>query len=89
MQTVTLACGETVSAYDMGTWHMGDDPGVRAEELATLRLGLDLGAMLTIRALDRADGLPGGARLAAAQWRHHRHTEDRQPRQAQGKSSGV
>jgi diketogulonate reductase-like aldo/keto reductase len=30
----------------MGTWQMGDDPAARAEELATLRLGLDLGASL-------------------------------------------
>jgi aryl-alcohol dehydrogenase-like predicted oxidoreductase len=30
----------------MGTWHIGDDPAMRAEELATLRLGLDLGARL-------------------------------------------
>jgi hypothetical protein len=29
----------------MGTWHIGDDPAMRVEELATLRLGLDLGAL--------------------------------------------
>jgi aldehyde reductase len=30
----------------MGTWHMGDDPRMRKEEVATLRLGLDRGAAL-------------------------------------------
>ena len=30
----------------MGTWCLGDDPAARAEEIATLRLGLDLGARL-------------------------------------------
>lgn len=46
MQTVTLPAGEPVPAFGMGTWEMGDDPTTRGEELATLRLGLDLGARL-------------------------------------------
>ena len=46
MRTVTLPCGERVSAFGMGTWNMGDDRTARAEEIATLRLGLDLGATL-------------------------------------------
>jgi diketogulonate reductase-like aldo/keto reductase len=45
-QTVTLPCGERVPAIGMGTWHIGDDAANKAEELATLRLGLDLGARL-------------------------------------------
>jgi diketogulonate reductase-like aldo/keto reductase len=40
----------------MGTWHMGDDPGARAEEIATLRLGLDLGARLIDTAEMYGDG---------------------------------
>lgn len=46
MKTVRLPAGDRVSAFGMGTWHMGDDPGARAEEVATLRLGLELGATL-------------------------------------------
>jgi len=46
IKTVTLPSGERVPAFGMGTWHMGDDPAEHKEELATLRLGLDLGATL-------------------------------------------
>lgn len=46
MKTIALPSGERVPAYGQGTWNMGDDRAARAEELATLRLGLDLGATL-------------------------------------------
>jgi diketogulonate reductase-like aldo/keto reductase len=46
MKTVELPSRERVPAFGMGTWMMGDDPALREEELATLRLGLDLGATL-------------------------------------------
>ena len=46
MQTVKLPSGELVSAFGLGTWRMGDDPALRAEEIATLQLGLDRGATL-------------------------------------------
>ena len=46
MKTVALPGGERVPAFGMGTWHMGDDGVRRAEEIAALRLGLDLGARL-------------------------------------------
>ena len=46
MRTVSLPSGERVPALGMGTWHMGDSAKSRAEEIATLRLGLDLGATL-------------------------------------------
>ena len=46
MKTVTLPSGEAVPALGQGTWHMGDDPSRRAEEIAALRLGLDLGLTL-------------------------------------------
>ncbi len=46
MKTVTLPGGEQVPALGLGTWNMGDARAARAEELATLRLGLDLGATL-------------------------------------------
>ena len=46
MKTVTLPSGERVSAFGLGTWHLGDDAKTRTEEIATLRLGLDLGVTL-------------------------------------------
>ena len=46
MRTVALPSGERVPAFGQGTWHMGEDRGTRAEEIETLRLGLDLGATL-------------------------------------------
>lgn len=46
MKTVPLPSGERVPAFGQGTWHLGERPATRAEEIATLRLGLDLGATL-------------------------------------------
>jgi len=46
MKTVTLPSGAAVPAFGMGTWQMGDNAAKRDEELATLRLGLELGAKL-------------------------------------------
>ena len=46
MHSVKLPCGESVPCFGMGTWQIGDDPRTRAEEIATLQLGLDLGAAL-------------------------------------------
>lgn len=46
MKTITLPGGEQVAALGVGTWCMGEDARVRAEELATLQLALDLGATL-------------------------------------------
>ncbi|HUP94500.1 MAG TPA: aldo/keto reductase [Burkholderiales bacterium] len=46
MKTVRLPSGERVPAYGLGTWHMGDNAKIRNEEIATLRLGIDLGATL-------------------------------------------
>jgi len=46
MKTITLPSGERVPAFGLGTWHMGEKPATRAEEIATLRLGLDLGFTL-------------------------------------------
>ena len=41
----------------MGTWRMGEAPGRRADELATLRLGLDLGCTLIDTAEMYGEGL--------------------------------
>jgi len=46
MRTVTLPAGERVPAFGVGTWHMGEKPKSRAEEVATLRLAIELGATL-------------------------------------------
>jgi len=46
MKTVTLPSGEKVPALGQGTWYMGDKRETRAEEVATLQLGLDLGLKL-------------------------------------------
>lgn len=57
MQTVLLPCGERVPALGMGTWNIGDSPARRAEEIATLRLGLDLGLTLIDTAEMYGEGL--------------------------------
>ena len=46
MKTVTLPGGERVPAFGLGTWRLGEKRATRAEEIATLRLGLDRGATL-------------------------------------------
>jgi len=46
MKSVALPSGERVPAFGLGTWNIGDSAATRAEEIATLRLGLDLGATL-------------------------------------------
>ena len=45
MKTVTLA-GEKIPALGQGTWNIGENKTKRAEEIATLQLGLDLGLTL-------------------------------------------
>src|SRR3954452_5354410 len=57
MKTVRLPSGERVPAFGLGTWYMGENPATRAEELATLRLGLDAGAALIDTAEMYGDGL--------------------------------
>jgi diketogulonate reductase-like aldo/keto reductase len=46
MKTVALPSGERIPACGQGTWNMGDDRATRTEEIAALRLGLDLGLTL-------------------------------------------
>jgi len=46
MKTVALPSGELVSAFGLGTWMIGEHKATREEEIATLRLGLDLGVTL-------------------------------------------
>jgi len=56
MKTVALPSGERVPAFGLGTWNLGDDAAARAEEIATLRLGLDSGAVLIDTAEMYGDG---------------------------------
>src|SRR5258706_7071382 len=51
-----LPSGARVPAFGQGTWFMGDSRSARAEEIATLRLGLDLGATLIDTAEMYGDG---------------------------------
>ena len=53
MQT---ASGETISPIGQGTWFIGDDPTRRAEEIATLRAGIELGLCV----VDTAEMYGGG-----------------------------
>ena len=56
MKMVALPSGENVPALGMGTWNLGDKPESRTEEIATLRLGLDLGLTLIDTAEMYGDG---------------------------------
>ncbi|MEU2334291.1 aldo/keto reductase [Streptomyces sp. NPDC006654] len=42
-RTTTLPSGEKIAALGQGTWYLGEDPGRREQEIAALRLGVDLG----------------------------------------------
>jgi diketogulonate reductase-like aldo/keto reductase len=46
VRTTRLPSGEVVPVLGQGTWHMAEDPRRREEEIAALRLGLDLGMTL-------------------------------------------
>lgn len=56
MRKTKLPSGEAVPVLGQGTWYMGDEPHRRAEEIATLRLGLDLGMSLIDTAEMYGDG---------------------------------
>jgi diketogulonate reductase-like aldo/keto reductase len=57
MRSTTLPSGEAVPVLGQGTWYMGDDRARRADEIAALRLGLDLGMTL----IDTAEMYGNGA----------------------------
>jgi len=54
--SVSLPDGTKVSAIGQGTWHMGEGHHPRAQEVAALRLGMDLGLTLIDTAEMYADG---------------------------------
>jgi len=57
MKTVRLPSGEQVPAIGMGTWRLGENRRMRAHEIETVRLGIDLGARLIDTAEMYGDGL--------------------------------
>lgn len=57
MKQVTLPGGERVPALGMGTWNIGDHRHTRAEEIATLQMGLDMGLRLIDTAEMYGEGL--------------------------------
>ncbi len=57
MRDVQLPHGTRVTALGQGTWRMGERPDRRASEIASLRLGVDLGLTL----IDTAEMYGGGA----------------------------
>jgi diketogulonate reductase-like aldo/keto reductase len=56
IRTLRLPTGRAIPALGQGTVRMGDDPGKRRDEVAALRLGLDLGLTLIDTAEMYADG---------------------------------
>lgn len=63
MKTTTLPNGEAVPALGLGTWRMGESRNGFEEEVAALRLGLDLGITLIDTAEMYGDG--GSERVVA------------------------
>src|SRR5689334_12590170 len=57
LRTTPLPSGEKLPILGQGTWHMGEDADRRASEIASLRLGLDLG----LRVIDTAELYGSGA----------------------------
>ena len=54
--TTALPSGEPVPTYGLGTWMMGESEKKRADEVAALKLGLDLGITLIDTAEMYGDG---------------------------------
>jgi diketogulonate reductase-like aldo/keto reductase len=56
IRTTKLPSGEPIPVLGQGTWHMAEDPERREEEIASLRLGIELGMAL----IDTAEMYGGG-----------------------------
>ncbi|TVZ78321.1 aldo/keto reductase [Streptomyces sp. BK340] len=55
-RTIALPSGEEIAALGQGTWYLGEDPARREQEIAALRLGLDLGMTVVDTAEMYGDG---------------------------------
>ena len=72
LPTVELPSGEAVPQLGQGTWHMGESARKREDEIAALKLGLDLGLTL----IDTAEMYGnGGAEEIVAEAIHGRRDE--------------
>ncbi|NJC83708.1 aldo/keto reductase [Planosporangium mesophilum] len=60
MRTVNLPSGEPIRVLGQGTWGMAEDARRRGDEIAALRLGVDLGLTLIDTAEMYADGAAEG-----------------------------
>jgi diketogulonate reductase-like aldo/keto reductase len=56
MRVTTLPSGDEIPVLGQGTWRMAEQAGTRKQEIAVLRLGLDLGMTLIDTAEMYADG---------------------------------
>jgi diketogulonate reductase-like aldo/keto reductase len=56
IRNVRMPAGDVVPALGQGTWGMGEEPALRAQEIASLRAGLDLGLRLIDTAEMYGDG---------------------------------
>ncbi len=56
MRTIKLPSGDAIPVLGQGTWHLAEGVHHRADEIAALRLGLDLGMTLIDTAEMYADG---------------------------------
>src|SRR6202047_781170 len=56
LRKIVLPSGEEIPVLGQGTWHMAEDPRRRADEIAALRLGIELGMTLIDTAELYADG---------------------------------
>ncbi|WP_413760011.1 aldo/keto reductase [Streptomyces sp. MMBL 11-3] len=54
--TIALPDGERIAALGQGTWYLGEDPARREQEIAALRLGVDLGMTVVDTAEMYGDG---------------------------------
>ncbi|GAX56630.1 hypothetical protein AQJ27_35995 [Streptomyces olivochromogenes] len=62
-RTVALPSGEEIAALGQGTWYLGQDPARREQEIAALRLGVDLGMTVVDTAEMYGDGAAEESRL--------------------------
>src|SRR5690606_16118488 len=72
LPAVTLPGGRQVPALGLGTWHMGERRASAADEVASLRTGLDLGMTVIDTAEMYADG---GAEIVTGEAIHGRRDE--------------
>ncbi|MCF3960112.1 aldo/keto reductase [Streptomyces fuscigenes] len=55
-RTIALPSGEEIAALGQGTWYLGEDPDRRDQEIAALRLGVELGMTVVDTAEMYGDG---------------------------------